>query len=77
MSRNKIRNYGLVVESTPEQLVGSVTKAIEDGYMPIGGISMVRESGNVSKGIPAATRYGQAMIRLAKEDDSGVFIPGR
>ena len=63
MSATNIQNYALVVESSPEDLVDSVTKAIGEGFQPVGGVSCVRESASKLQPV-AVTRYAQALVRL-------------
>lgn len=74
-----IRNYSVVVESTPEKLVETVTKAIKDGYQPVGGVSVAFEPITVPEASVSAERKGamkkprlvmtQAMVRLVTAAD--------
>lgn len=36
--------YAIVVEATLEELVNVVNQAVESGYIPLGGISVVKNS---------------------------------
>ncbi len=69
---SQIKNYALIVEGTPEELVKTVTNAIADGFQPIGGASMMQEAANANKvKAPAGrTLFSQAVVRLYSAEDA-------
>lgn len=68
---SQIRNYSIVVEHDPQDLVNSVTKAIGKGFVPCGGVSITREPAEPKKGVVTGrTAYAQAMVLLYRPEDA-------
>jgi hypothetical protein len=76
MSKTKIRNYALIIETSPEELVNSVTRACGDGFYPLGGVSVMREVKSPAMPLGGA-KYVQAMIRMWQPEDHPLAINGR
>ncbi len=73
-----IRKYALCVETDPAALVASVSSLITDGYVLVGGVAMVREPANPSKGIAIGiTRYSQAMVLPHTQEANSLIVNGR
>lgn len=63
MAATKITNYAVCVEISPADLVRSVTKQCQEGWLPIGGVAMVMEPAASGWGKPLGiTRYSQALV---------------
>ncbi len=62
-----IKNYAICVEGTAPALVEMVSKACQDGWLPIGGVSLSREA--ASPGVKAKTIYAQAMVLPLRQQD--------
>ena len=71
-----IQQYALIVDSDPQQLVRSVTKMIEDGFHPVGGVAMVREGAKNGGAIPAVTQYSQSMVKMRGRPGSELLVNG-
>lgn len=68
-----IKNYALVVEYDPMTMVENVTKNLQQGWLPVGGVSIAREG--ASPGVKARTAYAQAMIKpLTQADITGQIV---
>lgn len=69
----QIKQYGLVVEYSPQDIVASVTNNAKIGWLPLGGIAVTRE--NASPGVKARTVYAQAMfLPFTLEDSIGQVV---
>ncbi len=62
MSKAKI-NYALIISTDPQEFTNSVNEAMADGWLPIGGVSTLREPGNPAAGKKPEIHYSQAVLR--------------
>ena len=67
----KITAYALIREEDPQIFTNAVNAAVLDGWIPTGGIAMVREPGQA--GQPAKVFHAQAMV-LRKSGPNGKEI---
>ena len=73
----RIQQYALIVDSDPQSLVKAVSKAIMDGFQPVGGVAMVREAANPKSGtVVAVTQYAQALVKL-RAPGNEMLVNGR
>lgn len=75
----QIKNYSIILESSPQALVKAVTAYLEQGWMPVGGVTTAAVKVEGKKAEPATTRgvWAQAMILPFRPQDAMGIVTGR
>ena len=69
MTAARIKQYGIISAPHPNALSAAVGKLIEQGFQPLGGISVAVVPGPIVGSIPTITFY-QTVVSLQDDDEA-------